>query len=314
MPQTDRIGICVVIYSGVQMSAVLGLADLFDIANGIAKNRSETTPLLLETASWEVASGPPPNATANAAVVILPPALGPPVTPEAARPVAEQLRAFHARGSVLTSVCAGTFLLAESGLLDGRAATTHWTFAEVFAQRFPGIRLDTDRLITDDGDIITAGGLMAWTDLGLKIVDRFLGPAVMMETAQMLLVDPPGREQRYYSSFVPRLNHGDAAILKVQHWLQSTGGKEAGLADLAAKAGLEKRTFLRRFQQATGLTSTSYAQRLRIGKARELLQFSRSPVDTVAWEVGYSDPAAFRKVFLRVVGLSPSEYRRRFHA
>src|SRR3546814_8796756 len=98
---------------------------------------------------------------------------------------------------------------------------------------------------------------MAWTDLGLKLVDRFLGPTVMFETARILLVDPPGREQRYYSVFSPRLTHGDAAVLKVQHWLQATQAKDVALATLAAQAGLEERTFLRRFQKARSEEQTS---------------------------------------------------------
>lgn len=203
-------------------------------------------------------------------------------------------------------MCAGAFLLAETGLLNGRAATTHWTYAEAFSQRFPQVALDTDRMIIDDGDIITAGGLMSWTDLGLRLVDRFLGPTAMLGAAQILLIDPPGREQRFYSAFAPRLNHGDTVILGVQHWMQATGGKEAALSVLSRRAGLEERTFLRRFQKATGLTSREYAQRLRVSKARELLQFGSLSVDAIAWEVGYRDPAAFRKVFLRIVGLTPA--------
>lgn len=136
----------------------------------------------------------------------------------------------------------------------------------------------------------------------------------MIETARILLVDPPGREQRYYSPFSPRLTHGDTAVLKVQHWLQATDARDIVLATLAEQAGLEERTFLRRFQKATGITTREYCQRLRVGKAREMLQFSRLPIDSIAWEVGYSDPAAFRKIFARIVGLTPGEYRRRFSA
>ena len=171
--------------------------------------------------------------------------------------------------------------------------------------QLPTAQVDTDRLIIDGGDILSAGGLMSWTDLGLKLVDRFLGPVTMAATARMMLVDPPGREQRYYSGFVPRLTHGDAAILKAQHVLEAGAGREARLVLLAETAGLEERTFLRRFQKATGLTATDYAQRLRVAKAQELLQFGQQPVERVAWEVGYSDPGSFRKVFLRIVGLTP---------
>ncbi len=307
-----------VLYPGAQLSAVLGLADLFEIANNVVRKRPETAPVrLLRIDQWDWDSGSAPAVSPSespADVLILPPSLGAPVTPEVARPVAGWLSDYHATGCVLASICAGAFLLAETGLLDSRTATTHWTYAEAFSRRFPKVMLDIDRLIVDEGDIITAGGLMSWTDLGLRLVDRYLGSTVMLETAQILLIDPPGREQRFYSSFAPRLNHGDAAILKVQHWMQATGGKEATLSVLSERAGMEERTFLRRFHKATGLTSTDYAQRLRVSKARELLQFGPLSVDAIAWEVGYRDLAGFRKIFLRIVGLTPGEYRKRFHA
>lgn len=318
MTEGLSVKIGLVCYPGVQTSAVLGLTDLFGIANDVVRKRSDTVPQrLLDVGQWRWENGGAPDAPTldtSTDVLILPPALGTPITADAAQPVAGWLRDRHATGTVLASVCAGAFLLAETGLLNGRAATTHWTYAEAFRERFPQVALDTDRMIIDDGDIITAGGLMSWTDLGLRLVDRFLGPTVMLEAAQILLIDPPGREQRFYSAFAPRLNHGDAVILGVQHWMQATGGKEAALSVLSKRAGLEERTFLRRFQKATGLTSIEYAQRLRVSKARELLQFGNLSVDAIAWEVGYRDPAAFRKVFLRIVGLTPGAYRKRFHA
>jgi transcriptional regulator GlxA family with amidase domain len=172
--------------------------------------------------------------------------------------------------------------------------------------------MEPDKLIVEDGDIITAAGVMAWTDLGLKLVDRLISPGVMMATARFLLVDPPGREQRYYSKFSPRLGHGDAAILKVQHWLQVQATQSAGLAEMAAQAGLEQRTFLRRFHRATGLRPTEYCQHLRVGKARELLELTTRSIDQIAFSVGYEDAGAFRKVFHKLVGLSPGDYRRRF--
>lgn len=316
MTNGAQIDIGLVLYPGAQISAVLGLADLFDIADRTARKRPDTDLPRLCVSQWLFEEGrsfpSPPETGSGIDVLILPPTLSAPASAEAARPIAYWLRECHDGGCILASICGGAFLLAETGLLDGRSATTHWVYAEVFSHRFPRVAVDTDRLIIDDGDILTAGGLMSWTDVGLKLVDRFLGPTVMLETAQMLLVDPPGREQRYYSSFTPRLNHGDAAILKAQHWLQATGARDTSLTVLAEQAGLEERTFLRRFQKATGLTSSEYAQRLRVGRARERLQFGTLPVDTIAWEVGYSDPATFRKVFRRIVGLTPSEYRQRF--
>lgn len=311
----------ILLYPDVQMSAVLGLTDLFLIADGIAGQTPAVPQLRVRHLSVE--DGVPGEVISSTLtalgsrhydVLILPPSLSSPIDPKSAAPFASWLHARHAEGTVLASVCAGAFLLGETGLLAERAVTTHWTHAEALQDRFPAAQVDTDRLIIDGGDILSAGGLMSWTDLGLKLVDRFLGPVTMAATARMMLVDPPGREQRYYSGFVPRLTHGDAAILKAQHVLQAGEGRDARLSTLAETAGLEERTFLRRFQKATGLTATDYAQRLRVAKAQELLQFGQQPIERIAWEIGYSDSGAFRKVFLRIVGLTPGEYRQRFQA
>lgn len=317
------IEIGVVLYPGAQAAAVLGLTDLFKVAGRIAAARHGSTGSTLRISHWQPKSpgskpvrvfDSHPRRPGAPSALIAPPTLDEPITAGAAAPWVKWLRRQHAAGVMQVSVCAGAFLLGETGLLDRRTVTTHWTYAEPFRTRFPEARLDIDRLVIDDGDIVTAGGAMAWTDLGLRLVDRFLGATVMIETAQMLLIDPPGREQAYYSAFSPRLAHGDVAVLKVQHWLQETQARDIALPTLAAQAGLEERTLLRRFQKATGMTTTEYVQRLRVGRARELLQFGARSVEQIAWDVGYGDPGAFRKVFTRIVGLSPSEYRRRFSA
>lgn len=297
-------------YPGAQAAAVYGLGDLFDAANRLHADRPSPPPRL-EVQQWRAEGGlTRPDAALDA--LVLPPSLVGSPSPGQARPLAAWIAERHREGALLCSACVGAFLLAETGLLAGRPATTHWALKEEFAGRFPDVALDTDRLVIDDGDIITAGGVMAWVDLGLRIVERFLGPAVMLTTARYLLVDPGGREQRFYSSFTPTLTHGDAAVLKVQHWLQSQTRRKVTLAMMAARAGLGERTFLRRFHGATGLRPTEYVQQLRVGKAREMLEASKLTVDEVAFRVGYEDPGAFRKVFLRWMGLSPGDYRRRF--
>ncbi|MGQ7247016.1 GlxA family transcriptional regulator [Halomonas sp. V046] len=319
------IEIGVVLYPGAQQAAVLGLTDLFRVANRMASSRLRQSEPPLRVTHWQqhAADASPervfdsaPGAPSVLSALILPPTLNEPepIAADEILPLTVWLRERHAEGVALGSVCAGAFPLAATGLMAGRTMTTHWTYAELLQRRYPDVHVDADQLIIDDGDVMTAGGLMAWTDLGLRLVDRLLGPTIMIETARMLLVDPPGREQRYYSVFSPRLTHGDAAVLKVQHWLQATQAKDVALRTLAAQAGLEERTLLRRFHKATGMTTTEYCQRLRVGRARELLQFGNASIDRVAWEVGYSDPGALRKVFTRIVGLSPSAYRRRFSA
>jgi len=312
------------LYPGVQQAAVLGLNDLFSVANRFSQKYQENTANLLRVTHWQqsdpndlpgrVFDTEPDAGPTSLSAIIVPPTLHEPDIVGATQALTQWLTGLRDRGVILSSVCAGAFVLASTGLMNGRKMTTHWAYADLLSQRFPDIEVDVNQLIIDDGEIITAGGLMSWTDLGLRLVHRLLGPTVMIDTARMLLVDPPGREQRYYSVFSPRLTHGDAAVLKVQHWLQATQAKDVTLSTLAAQAGLEERTFLRRFQKATGMTSTEYCQHLRVGRAQELLQFSSDSFDRIAWEVGYSDPGALRKIFTRIVGLTPGEYRRRFSA
>ena len=309
----------VLLYRGCQSAMVHGLTDMLATASAFSVARGGPA-LRLSHWSHDEAGGfarsydSDPGAPGLADIIVAPGRLTGPVTAEEAVPFARWLRAQHARGAVLASNCGGAFLLAETGLLSGRSATTHWMFADMLQTRFPEVNVEPGKIVVDTGDIITAGGLMAWTDLGMRLIDRLLGPSIMVETSRFFLVDASGREQRHYGGFAPRLTHGDEAILKAQHWLQAKGARAVGVADMAREAGLEERTFLRRFKAATGIKPTEYAQCVRVEKARELLQFTRRPVDQVAWSVGYEDAAAFRRVFGRLVGLSPGDYRRRFGA
>ncbi len=301
--------IAVVEYAGAQKAAALGLIDLLATANRLHRPSRARA---LELVRVEEAGLREPVAPFTA--LILPPSLREQPPAEVSDDLARWLNARHAEGTTLCSICVGTFVLAELGLLDGRPATTHWALREVFMERFPRVELDVDRLIVDDGDVITGGGLMAWIDLGLRLVGRYLGPSTVLTTSRYFLVDPGGREQRFYRTFAPVLTHGDAPILKVQRWLQRNYAAAVTVPSMAARAGLAQRTFMRRFQRATGLKTREYMQHLRIDQARELLGLTSKSLQEVAWEVGYEDPGAFRAVFVGLVGLSPAEYRRRLGA
>ena len=154
------------------------------------------------------------------------------------------------------------------------------------------------------------GGLA--TEDFLRLVDRLMGPSIATGTARFLVVEHSDSASECGSNFAPILSHGDASILKVQHWLQTTGATDVSLAAMAERAGLEERTFLRRFRAATGLKPTEYCQHLRVGKAREMLEFTNGTIDHIAWTVGYQDPSAFRTTFRKITGLAPSDYRSRF--
>lgn len=322
MTATPRIvsEIGLLLYPDAQLAAVHGLTDLFRIAGFMAAGRGIADPPELRVSHWRVTEGEEPTCAFDShpggahrlSHVVIPPSLVMPGDIRALDASARWLAGVHAAGTTLCSVCAGAFVLGQTGLLEGRRATTHWAFAQALAERFPSVRVDSDRMVVDEGDIITAGGILAWTDLGLTLVERLLGPSIMLETARFLLIDPPGRAQKPFGRFVPRFDHGDEPILKVQHWLQATGARDHTAAHLADRAGLEERTFQRRFKKATGLRPTEYAQEIRISRAREALEMTRRPIDQIAWEVGYGDPSAFRKLFQRLTGLTPADYRQRF--
>lgn len=310
----------VLIYPGAQMAAVHGLTDLFGVANRIAAEHQSAQLPLLRISHWQADAEHAPqriydsHPAADGALIalLIPPSIGGFSEGQAAPALIQWIRQQHATGATLGGVCVGSILLAESGLLDGRRATTHWTSAKKFAERYPKVTLNADKPIVDDGDLITTAGLMAWSELGLRLVDRLMGPSIATSTARFLVIEHSDSASECGSNFAPILSHGDAAILKVQHWLQANGAVEVSLSVMSQQAGLEERTFLRRFRAATGLKPTEYCQHLRVGKAREMLEFTNGTIDHIAWNVGYSDPSAFRSTFKKITGLAPSDYRARF--
>lgn len=315
------IDVALICYPGSQATCIHGVTDLFTYADHFARRQSSASRTFVRITHWRPAaaggrlecvfdSRPGPFGTPT--VVVVPASQFAPIARGHSPESTAWLASRHAEGAIVAAVCGGVFVLADSGLLAGRRATTHWMFADELQRRHPELTIEADRLVIDDGDIVTAGGVLAWADMGLSLIERLLGTAVMRATARFMLIDPPGREQRYYSDFTPHLRHGDKAVLAAQHWLQAHAPAPLSLAVLAGHAGLGTRTLLRRFVKATGLTPSEYHQRLRIARSRELLECTRDPIDRVAAAAGYEDSGGFRRSFKRLVGLSPGEYRRRF--
>lgn len=301
--------IAIIDYPGALRSAVFGLAELFGLADAICRRRG--LPLRLSTVVVDGTALADTPVVGHAAAV-LPPTLTHEALAAIDPALLAWLRAAHARGTLMASACAGAFVLGEAGLLDGRPVTTHWRLADTLAERFPAARVQAEAILVDDGDLLTAGGLMAWVDLGLELVARFAGPAVMRELGQVLVVDTAPREQRFYRRFTPRLDHGDGAIRQAQRHLQADYAGPVSVAALAAEVHLSERSLLRRFVRATGHTPLQYLQRLRIGQACERLETGDTPVEGVARQVGYEDVSAFRRIFVREMGLTPRAFRARF--
>jgi transcriptional regulator GlxA family with amidase domain len=321
MPRGAPTEIGIVLYPGVQEACVHGLTDLFDVAasvildqrrNGRPLRVTHWEPVHSRDARLTCVYDSDPRSSSEPRILIVPPTLANYPNPEIPDGVVSWLRNRHAGGAKLVSVCSGAFLLAATGLAAGRLVSTHRICADTLAERFPDIVVDANERIVDHGDIMTAGGFMAWVDVGLFLVGTILGDAVSAETARFVLSDSNAGQAPYFHGFAPNQAHGDTAILKAQEWVHIRDGRGVSLASMASAAGLERRTLLRRFANATGMTPIEYCRAVRIARARELLASGNIPQKAIAQSLGYRDVASFARIFRRVTGSAPGAYRKRF--
>jgi transcriptional regulator GlxA family with amidase domain len=225
------------------------------------------------------------------------------------------LRAQHAQGALVCSVCTGSLLLAEAGLLDGEDATCHWAAVDQIRRRYPGVRLRPERVLVPAGTehrLVTAGASASWTELALYLVARFCGEDEARRTAKVFLFGDRSDGQLPFAARVRPPQHDDAAIAAAQVWAADHYAAPNPVAGMTRSSGLTQRTFKRRFQAATGYAPLDYVQSLRIEEAKQVLETTDEPIDAVASMVGYSEPAAFRRLFKRATGISPLQYRQRF--
>ena len=227
----------------------------------------------------------------------------------------EWLRAMHERGAVLCSACSGIFLLAETGLFDGRDATVHFGYARAFATAFPAVPVHPERVLVVSGrreELVSSGASMAWHDLVLYLIARYAGATAAQEVARLFALQWHQDGLTPFLVFEGRRDHGDAEIRSAQEWLDGHFSVANPVEAMIERSRLAERTFKRRFTEATGLAPIAYVQRLRIESAKRRLERSDTPIEKVAWQVGYEDPAFFRRLFRRTTGLAPGAYRKRF--
>jgi transcriptional regulator GlxA family with amidase domain len=216
------------------------------------------------------------------------------------------------QGTAIAAVCSGVAMLAETGLLEGRPATTHWAIAEQFRKRYPRVDWKPDLFITESGNIYCGGGVYAALDLCLYLVERFAGYEVARQCGRALLIDPPRTWQASFSAPLLNQQHHDAKIQQAQDYLHEHFNAPVAVDELARRVGMSTRNFTRRFRQATGEPPMTYLHKLRVNCARQLLEADFRSVQEVCYEVGYEDIPFFRKIFRRYTGLAPKEYRLRF--
>jgi transcriptional regulator GlxA family with amidase domain len=231
------------------------------------------------------------------------------------RRLLEWIRRMHARGAQLYAACGGPLVLAEAGLLDGHEATTHWSYVPLFRRLYPNVTLREERILVQTGpghSIVCSGGASSWQDLALLLIAKHAGTDEAIRISKLFLYQWHREGQLPYASMLANVDHGDAVIQRCQSWLAQNYEHPDIVAELVAHSGLPKRTFDRRFRAATGYSPLAYIQALRIEEAKQLLETGSAPVETVAREVGYEDTASFRRLFRRLAGMTPGDYRRKF--
>jgi transcriptional regulator GlxA family with amidase domain len=246
-------------------------------------------------------------ATADTIIV---PGCAAPATP-VPEEVLEELRTAARRGTRLASICSGAFVLAATGLLDGRRATTHWAAAGLLARLHPQVDVDPDVLYVDHGDVLTSAGAAAGLDLCLHLIRSDHGSSVAAGAARLSVMplEREGGQAQFIVPEQPAAPRG-STMEPLLRWLEESAARDLTLGEIAARGGMSTRTLNRRFREQTGTTPLQWLHRARIRRAQHLLETTAHPVDRIGGEVGFGSPTAFRDRFKRVVGLSPQQYRR----
>ncbi len=218
----------------------------------------------------------------------------------------------YKKGAHVASICTGVFLLAETGLLDGKSATLHWGFTKIFEKRYPRINLRHDKMYIDHGRLYCSAGVTAGMDLSLYLVEKFCGHKAAVQCAKTMLVDMGRDIQTPYDCNLSVKEHGDSLVIKCQSWIEKHQTRSIDYNTLAGKFKMSRRSLERRFKKATGMTPLVYLQLLRVERAKQMLEQTSLSFNEITYKTGYEDVPFFRKIFVRLTGLRPKEYQQRF--
>ncbi len=216
-------------------------------------------------------------------------------------------------GAEIASICTGAFMLASSGLLDGKSCSTHWAAADNFRSMFPKVNLQTDKLITDENGIYTNGGAYSFLNLMIYLVEKYYDRQTAIFCSKVFQIEMDRKSQSAFIIFTGQKLHGDEMVKEVQAYIESNLHEKLSVEHLSSKFSVGRRNFDRRFIKATGNTPVEYSQRVKIESAKKTLETSRKTINEVMYEVGYSDVKAFREVFRKITGMSPLEYKGKYN-
>ncbi|HEX2606344.1 MAG TPA: helix-turn-helix domain-containing protein [Flavisolibacter sp.] len=223
------------------------------------------------------------------------------------------IRCQYKQGAEIASICTGAFLLAATGILEGRTCSTHWNAASDFRRLFPGIDLQIDQLVTANKGIYTNGGAYSFLNLILFLVEKYFDRATAIYCSKVFQIDIERSVQSPFAIFETQKQHGDELIAEAQRYIEENLNQRISFERLAGQLATSRRNFDRRFIRATGNTPVEYLQRVKIEVAKQALEKGRKTLYEIMEEIGYTDDKAFREVFRKIVGMSPLGYRSRFH-
>jgi transcriptional regulator GlxA family with amidase domain len=229
------------------------------------------------------------------------------------RPMLDWVVGQYEQGAAVASLCIGAFLLAATGLLNGRSCTTHWEFVHAFRELYPDVNLVEDKIITEESNIYTSGGAYSWLNLILYLVEKYCGREIAVACSKGFQVDFQRVSQSPFIIFSGQKDHGDIAVRQAQEYIEKHTHCRITVDELAERLALGRRNLERRFKRATGNTVMEYIQRVKMEAVKKSLETSRLGVNEVMDKVGYNDPKAFRMIFKKVTGLSPLQYRNRYN-
>lgn len=219
----------------------------------------------------------------------------------------------YKNGAEIATVCTGAYLLASTGLLDGKICSTHWAAADNFRTRFPKIKLQTDKLITDEDGIYTNGGAYSFLNLLIYLVEKYFSRETAIYCSKVFQIEMDRHSQSEFIIFKGQKQHGDEIIIAAQSYMENNIHEKISIEQLSSRFAVVRRHFDRRFIKATGNTPLEYLQRVKMESAKRAFESSRKTINEVMYEVGYSDVKAFREVFRKITGMSPLEYRSRYN-
>jgi len=225
------------------------------------------------------------------------------------------IRRRYRGGSTIYSACSGSVMLAATGLLNGKEATSHWGYEDLFRRRYPEVnfRPEPNLAFADpSGRIVTAGGTTSWHDLAIHIISRHCSPGEALQIAKVYLLKWHGEGQLPYASLIRRQPHADSVVRSCEQWLEEHYREQGAIAGVVKVSGVPERSLKRRFKMATGMTLIGHIQSLRIEEAKHLLETTSESFERISIEVGYENLAFFRRLFKRATGLTPGQYRRMF--